>query len=112
VIHCVIGIIIQNSERANGTSKFRHELTAPTVDDDKLVRMIHRGLLKRAGVKSEAVKNGKEAVDIHCSGQRFDIILMDKEMPVMNGIEVHSYIITYVNNNSIKALFILIPFSC
>jgi len=71
------------------------ELTALIVDDDKLVRMIHQGLLKRAGVKSEAVKNGKEAVDIHSNGQRFDIILMDKEMPIMNGIEVHSYIITY-----------------
>ena len=71
------------------------ELTALIVDDDKLGRMIHQGLLKRAGVKSEAVKNGKEAVDIHSNGQRFDIILMDKEMPIMNGIEVHSYIITY-----------------
>jgi len=48
--------------------------------------MIHQGRLKRAGVKIEAVKNGKEAVDIHCSGKRFDIILMDKEMPVMNGL--------------------------
>jgi len=66
------------------------------VDDDKLVRMIHQGLLKRAGVKIEAVKNGKEAVDIHFSGQRFDIILMDKEIPIMNVIEVRSYIIIYV----------------
>jgi hypothetical protein len=76
------------------------KLTALVVDDDKLVRMIHQGLLKRAGVKNEAVKNGKEAVDIHYSGQRFDIILMDKEMPVMTGIEVHNF----------KALFFLIQF--
>jgi hypothetical protein len=76
------------------------KLTALVVDDDKLVRMIHQGLLKRAGVKNEAVKNGKEAVDIHYSGQRFDIILMDKEMPVMTGIEVHIF----------KALFFLIQF--
>ncbi|CAK8543702.1 unnamed protein product [Lathyrus sativus] len=63
------------------------ELRALIVDDDKLVRMIHQGLLKRAGVKNEAVKNGKEAIDIHCSGQSFDIILMDRDMPIMNGIE-------------------------
>ncbi|XP_058737885.1 two-component response regulator 24-like [Vicia villosa] len=63
------------------------ELTALIVDDDKLVRMIHQGLLKRAGVKNEAVKNGKEAIDIHCSGQSYDIIFMDKDMPIMNGIE-------------------------
>jgi response regulator RpfG family c-di-GMP phosphodiesterase len=83
-------------ERQNSETK----LTGLVVDDDKLVRMIHQGLLKRAGVKNEAVKNGKEAVDIHYSGQRFDIILMDKEMPIMTGIEVHNF----------KALFFLIHF--
>ena len=41
------------------------ELTALIVDDDKLDRMIHQGLLKRAGVKNEAVNNGKEVVDNH-----------------------------------------------
>lgn len=80
------------------------ELRALIVDDDKLVRMIHQGLLKRAGVRNEAVKNGKEAIDIHCSGQSFDIILMDKDMPIMNGIEVHMLRIYYL------ALFILTQF--
>lgn len=79
------------------------ELRALIVDDDKLVRMIHQGLLKRAGVKNEAVKNGKEAIDIHCSGQSYDIIFMDKDMPIMNGIEVH--MLRIIN---FKALFILI----
>jgi len=68
------------------------DLTALIVDDVKLVPMIHQGLLKRTGVKNEAVKNGKEVVEIHCSGQRFDIILLDKEMPIINGIKVHIYL--------------------
>ncbi|XP_045797968.1 two-component response regulator 24-like [Trifolium pratense] len=79
-----------NQEKGKGLMESQNsadKLTALVVDDDKLVRMIHQGLLKRAGVKNEAVKNGKEAVDIHYSGQRFDIILMDKEMPIMTGIE-------------------------
>lgn len=68
------------------------ELTTLIVDDIKLVRMSHQGLLKRAGVKNEAVKNGKEFVGIHSSGKRFDITLVDKEIPIMNRIEVHIYL--------------------
>ncbi|RYR03046.1 hypothetical protein Ahy_B06g081879 isoform B [Arachis hypogaea] len=49
--------------------------------------MIHQWMLNKVGVKNQAAENGKEAVQIHCSGQGFDLILMDKEMPLMNGIE-------------------------
>ncbi|CAJ2644929.1 two-component response regulator ARR22-like protein [Trifolium pratense] len=64
------------------------ELTALVVDDDRAIRMIHRGLLKKAGVRNvDEVKNGQEAVEVHSGGKRFDLILMDKDMNVMNGIE-------------------------
>ncbi|KAF1874388.1 hypothetical protein Lal_00030308 [Lupinus albus] len=49
--------------------------------------MLHQRLLNKAGVKNHALENGKEAIDIHCSAQSFDMILMDKDMPIMNGIE-------------------------
>ncbi|CAL0326839.1 unnamed protein product [Lupinus luteus] len=64
-----------------------HHLTALVVDDDTMVRMIHQRMLNSVGVENEAVQNGKEAIDIHHSGQTFDLILMDIDMPVMNGIE-------------------------
>jgi hypothetical protein len=61
------------------------ELTTLIVDDVKLDRMSHQGLLKRAGVKNEVV-------GIHFSGKRFDITLVDKEMPIVNRIELHIYL--------------------
>lgn len=64
------------------------QLTALVVDDNILTRKIHQKLLNSVGVKNQGVGNGKEAVDIHCYGQSFDLILMDKDMPIMNGIEV------------------------
>ncbi|KAK7336952.1 hypothetical protein VNO77_17506 [Canavalia gladiata] len=64
-----------------------HQLTALIVDDDLVIRMIHQKMLNSVGVKNKVAENGKEAVDIHHSGQSFDLILMDLDMPVMNGIE-------------------------
>ncbi|KAK8611749.1 hypothetical protein V6N13_131791 [Hibiscus sabdariffa] len=62
-------------------------MTALVVDDNTVNRMIHHRLLDNLGIENVAVVNGKEAVDIHCSGKTFDLILMDMDMPVMNGIE-------------------------
>ncbi|KAG5043664.1 hypothetical protein JHK87_007579 [Glycine soja] len=49
--------------------------------------MVHRKMLNSVGLKIQVAENGKEAVEIHRSGQSFDLILMDRDMPVMNGIE-------------------------
>ncbi|KAL4340290.1 hypothetical protein GQ457_08G020800 [Hibiscus cannabinus] len=64
-----------------------NKMTALVVDDNMVNRAIHHRLLDNLGIESEAVGNGKEAVDIHCSGRTFDLILMDMDMPIMNGIE-------------------------
>ena len=48
--------------------------------------MLATRLLDKAGHLTETADNGEEAV--HRSGQsNFDVILMDLQMPVMNGIE-------------------------
>ncbi|KDP26430.1 hypothetical protein JCGZ_17588 [Jatropha curcas] len=65
----------------------REKITALVVDDDITNRIIHRRLLQHLGIENQEVKNGKEAVDIHCPGTFFDLILMDMDMPIMNGIE-------------------------
>ncbi|XP_014494988.1 two-component response regulator ARR22-like [Vigna radiata var. radiata] len=67
---------------------FGSQITALVVDDNVLNRRIHEKLLESAGVRNhEGVENGKVAVDIHCHGRRFDLILMDMDMPIMNGIQ-------------------------
>ncbi|XWS76149.1 hypothetical protein CRYUN_Cryun01aG0151600 [Craigia yunnanensis] len=63
------------------------KITALVVDDNMINRTIHHRLLDNLGIENEVVGNGKEAVDVHCSGKNFDLILMDMEMPIMNGIE-------------------------
>ncbi|EEF41303.1 two-component response regulator 24 [Ricinus communis] len=72
---------------ASKNQKSRTKMTALVVDDDTTNRIIHRRLLQNLGIENQEVRNGKEAIDIHCSGTNFDLILMDMDMPIMNGIE-------------------------
>jgi len=64
------------------------KLTALVVDDSFVNQTIHQKLLNRLGIKNDVVTNGKEAVDVYCSGGNYDLILMDMDMPIMNGIQV------------------------
>jgi CheY-like chemotaxis protein len=55
-------------------------------DDNQIDRMIAQKLLEMLGAKVKAVKNGAEVVDI-TRRERYDLVLMDMEMPCMNGYE-------------------------
>ncbi|KAA8519414.1 hypothetical protein F0562_013711 [Nyssa sinensis] len=55
------------------------------VDDDRATRRIHSALLNKFGVETQVAENGKEAVDLYRSGASFDLVIMDMEMPVMDG---------------------------
>jgi CheY-like chemotaxis protein len=58
------------------------------VDDDPIIRKIHRVLLSKFTTEIQVAENGKEAVDRYRSGALFDLVLMDMDMPIMNGLEV------------------------
>ena len=78
------------------------KLTALVVDDDRYNREISTIFLGKAGVivKEEAT-NGLEAVKIFTSkpSNYFDFIVMDLEMPVMNGKEAIRKIRQFEKNN-------------
>lgn len=57
------------------------------VEDNDLNREIAQEILSMTGVKVETAENGKEAVDMVTASEEwyYDLILMDLQMPVMNG---------------------------
>lgn len=59
------------------------------VEDNPLNPEIAYCLLEEAGANMSSVENGKQAVDVFAESKpgTFDLILMDLQMPVMNGIE-------------------------
>jgi len=61
-------------------------LSILVVDDDELNQRMMRLLLKRDGHMVECVSNGLEALNA-VMAQSFDMVLMDLQMPVMDGVE-------------------------
>jgi CheY-like chemotaxis protein len=61
------------------------------VDDDILNIKLVEYLLADFGMKADVALNGKLAID-KLAAQNYDLVLMDIEMPVMNGYEATSFI--------------------
>lgn len=78
-----------NSERS-AALETKRELEILIVDDDKLVRFMHRNFLEKNSIKNkvESFENGKEAweyvAEMGAVGTSF-LVLLDLDMPVMNG---------------------------
>jgi CheY-like chemotaxis protein len=59
-------------------------------EDNEINAMLARAALSKAGHRVRLVTNGRAAVDavIHAqAGRRFDVVLMDLHMPVMDGLD-------------------------
>lgn len=56
------------------------------VEDNEVNQMVARELLSRAGVKVTVASNGREALQV-LGNQNFDAVLMDVQMPIMDGYE-------------------------
>ncbi|KAG9447051.1 hypothetical protein H6P81_013179 [Aristolochia fimbriata] len=57
------------------------------VEDTEINRILLRKLFRDLNVLFEEAENGQIAVDYFKQGKNYDLVLMDKEMPVMDGHE-------------------------
>jgi CheY-like chemotaxis protein len=56
------------------------------VDDEPMIREMIAMMLKKRGMEPDTAENGRDALQKWESGH-FDLILMDLQMPDMNGVE-------------------------
>jgi two-component system chemotaxis response regulator CheY len=71
----------EGSEVSNASSRL-----CLITDDSSLVRKIARKALVRIGFEVEEAENGQVALD-KCRSRMPDVVLLDWNMPVMNGLE-------------------------
>jgi len=74
-------------------------------EDDATNRLVIRAILKKLDIEHEIVANGQMAVDRYCDmPDAFDLILMDYEMPVMDGCQAAKEIRTFEGKRGIHAI--------
>lgn len=57
------------------------------VEDNQINQLVIKAMLKKLNYECCIVNDGKEAVDLVKSGEYFDLIFMDCQMPIMNGYD-------------------------
>jgi len=62
-------------------------MRALIVDDSRFIRQHMRQLLERIGVSCEEATNGSDAIELLRASAAFDFMLLDVNMPKMNGLE-------------------------
>ena len=60
-------------------------------DDNEMNRLVASTILKSHGASVEEAVDGKDAIKI-MENQQFDLVLMDVQMPIMNGLDATKYI--------------------
>lgn len=61
-------------------------------EDNDINQKVIMHILRKVGVVTTIVNNGKEAVDLLEEGEQFDLIILDIQMPLMNGFQTAIYI--------------------
>ncbi|MBT1073788.1 cache domain-containing protein [Geobacter grbiciae] len=78
---------LQNREiRQAGIPRFDREVKILLAEDNPVNLKVSRLLLEMMGCQVVAVENGGDAVRA-IKGERFDVVLMDIQMPVLDGLE-------------------------
>ncbi|MCG8315044.1 MAG: ATP-binding protein [Pseudomonadales bacterium] len=96
-----------------GASKFDFsELRCIVAEDNKVNQMVIKGMLKRLGIHADIVANGQECVDLFATTTQTDCVIMDCEMPIMDGYsaaasirkmpQLHQPVIIGLSANALK----------
>ena len=62
------------------------------VEDNEINQIVATGMLENLEIIVEIANNGKEAVQMIKAGKKYDLILMDLQMPIMDGFEATKHI--------------------
>lgn len=81
-------VALKGNRRPQGDGQYHWEdKTVLLVEDIAINRMIAKELMAKTGVQIECAENGAQAVEMFGHNpQRYDLILMDIQMPVMDGL--------------------------
>ncbi len=102
-IPAIFGNKIVKEKKISYNKKNKFDIYALIVEDNKANQMFMGVVLKQMGIKFDIANNGLEAVKIYQKNyNKYDVILMDENMPIMNGLEATKKIVDYEKENNIS----------
>ena len=87
------------------------QLNVLLAEDNEINALLARVALQKAGHSVDLVSNGKAAVDAiagSAAGHRYDVVLMDLHMPVMDGLDAIAMIRRFEEEKGIPSVPILV----
>jgi len=69
------------------TEEIKKRVVILVAEDNIINQKVAKHILRNIGYQSDSVSNGKEVLDV-IEKKKYDLIIMDIKMPVMNGMEV------------------------
>ena len=88
----------QSSQNKNDNLQFSSKVLI--AEDNEINQSLMRDTLELYGIDIEFANNGQEAFDLY-SNRSYDLIFMDLNMPVLDGLEATKKILDYENKNDI-----------
>ena len=105
--HPLRELMTPDTEESGEDDEYLNNLRVLLVEDNLVNQQVARGILKKKGIDVRVVNNGREAVELFAAeGDQFDMILMDLEMPEMDGYEATQMIRQGQVNTSIPIVAI------
>jgi len=93
-------------EKENQNDKKFENIHALVVEDNVISQKLIKNDLEKFGLKITVVSNGQEAFEMRREND-FDIIFMDIDMPIMDGVETTKKILYYEGINQFKHIPII-----
>ncbi len=89
--------------KEKNSNKLFSNIHALVVEDNPINQKMIQHTLKNIGITTECANNGQIGFDMYKKNhQQYDVIFMDIQMPVMNGIEATQEILAYENSENLE----------
>jgi PAS domain S-box-containing protein len=104
-----IGAPTSEAEQKSQPSRIDHSVLV--AEDNEINAILARSALQKAGYRVDVVNNGKaavEALEASIHRRRYDVVLMDLHMPVMDGLDAISLIRRHEEETGIAPVPIMV----